>query len=380
MPFGLSGKTCADQLADLLEARSSRCRSSRRRPRSGRRRRSRRRAGPRSCRRAGGHDVLGDVAAHVGGRAVDLARVLAREAAAAVAAAAAVGVDDDLAAGQAGVAVRPADHEAPGRVHVVGDPLLVQQLARDHRLDHVLDEVLADLLQRHVRVVLGRDDDRVDAHRLVVLVLDGDLGLAVGAQVADQVRAAAVGEPLRELVGQQDRHRHQLGRLVRGVAEHDPLVAGALLVVLLLVDAHRDVGRLPLDRGEHAAGLVVEAVGGVRVADLLDRLADDLRDVGVDLGRDLAGDEREARRDDGLAGHAAVGVLGEDRVENGVGDLVGDLVRMPLGHRFRSEQVVLRFHYLPPFANPPVKFCFVAHNCTIFNEIQRTARRDPCSG
>ena len=60
---------------------------------------------------AGGDDVLGDVAGHVGGGAVDLRRILAAEGAAAVPAHAAVGVDDDLAAGQAGVAVRAADDE-----------------------------------------------------------------------------------------------------------------------------------------------------------------------------------------------------------------------------------------------------------------------------
>ncbi len=55
---------------------------------------------------AGGDDVLGDVAGHVGGRAVDLGGVLAAEGAAAVPAHAAVGVHDDLAAGHARVAVR----------------------------------------------------------------------------------------------------------------------------------------------------------------------------------------------------------------------------------------------------------------------------------
>ena len=67
---------------------------------------------------ARGDDVLGQVAADVGGRAVDLGRVLAGEGAAAVRGRAAVGVDDDLAAGQAGVAVRAADLEAAGRVDV----------------------------------------------------------------------------------------------------------------------------------------------------------------------------------------------------------------------------------------------------------------------
>ena len=61
-------------------------------------------------------DVLRHPAAHVGGAAIDLRRILARERAAAVTAHAAVAVDDDLAAGEAGVALRPADDEAAGRV------------------------------------------------------------------------------------------------------------------------------------------------------------------------------------------------------------------------------------------------------------------------
>ncbi len=74
---------------------------------------------------AGGDDVLGDLAGGVGGGAVDLRRVLAGEGAAAVAGHAAVGVDDDLAAGEAGVADGAADDEAAGRV----DEEVVAQLA-----------------------------------------------------------------------------------------------------------------------------------------------------------------------------------------------------------------------------------------------------------
>jgi hypothetical protein len=65
---------------------------------------------------AGGDDVLGEVARRIGGRAVDLGRVLAREGAAAVRGRAAVGVDDDLAAGEAGVAVGPPMTKLAGRV------------------------------------------------------------------------------------------------------------------------------------------------------------------------------------------------------------------------------------------------------------------------
>ena len=67
---------------------------------------------------AGGDDVLGEIARGVGGRAVDLGRVLAREGAAAVRRRAAVGVDDDLAPGEAAIAVGSADVEFAGRVDV----------------------------------------------------------------------------------------------------------------------------------------------------------------------------------------------------------------------------------------------------------------------
>jgi hypothetical protein len=67
-------------------------------------------------REPGRDDVLRDVARGVGRRAVDLRRILARERAAAVPRHPAVRVGDDLAAGEAGVALGSADDEAAGRV------------------------------------------------------------------------------------------------------------------------------------------------------------------------------------------------------------------------------------------------------------------------
>src|SRR6266446_4612118 len=58
----------------------------------------------RLSRETSGHNVLCDVARHVAGRTVYLRGILARECAAAVTAVSAVGVDDNLAAGQTRVA------------------------------------------------------------------------------------------------------------------------------------------------------------------------------------------------------------------------------------------------------------------------------------
>jgi hypothetical protein len=51
-----------------------------------------------------------------------------------------------------------------------------------------------------------------------------------------------------------------------------------------------------------------------------------------------SGHHDQARVDERLACHAAIGVIAEDGVEDAVGDLVGDLVRMSLGDGLRGEQ------------------------------------------
>src|SRR3954469_11173182 len=89
----------------------------------------------------GRDDILRDIARRIRGRAVDLRRVLARERAAAVRCSTAVRVDDDLAAGETGVAHRAADHELAGRVAVELEPVRVVHLLREDRLEHVREQV-----------------------------------------------------------------------------------------------------------------------------------------------------------------------------------------------------------------------------------------------
>ena len=60
---------------------------------------------------AGGDERLGDPAADVGSRAIDLGEVLAGEGATTVGTPAAVGVDDDLAASQTGITLGATDDE-----------------------------------------------------------------------------------------------------------------------------------------------------------------------------------------------------------------------------------------------------------------------------
>src|SRR5438105_5170237 len=83
---------------------------------------------------SGGNDVLGNVAAHVGGAAVDFGRVFPAERATAVASHAAVAVDDDFAASQTGIALRSTDDETAGGVDEVNG-LLIEHLSGQNFLD-----------------------------------------------------------------------------------------------------------------------------------------------------------------------------------------------------------------------------------------------------
>ena len=101
--------------------------------------------------------------------------------------------------------------------------------------EHGVDDLLADVRgERPLEVdavgVLGGQHDGVEPDRGEAVVLDGDLGLTVGAQVVEHAALADLGEPARKPVSQRDRQRHQLGGVLDGVAEHQALVACALQV------------------------------------------------------------------------------------------------------------------------------------------------------
>ena len=262
--------------------------------------------------------------------------------------AAAVSIHDDLAAGEAGVRGGAALDEASGGVHVILG-ILIQHIGGDDYLSHLLDHILANLLQGDIRVVLGGDDHGIHPDGAVVLViLHGDLALAVGTHVGQQAALANLRHAQAQLLGQGQRQGHQLRCLVAGVTEHHALVSRAVgqlavcagLALQRFVHAQGDVRGLFVDGGDDAAGIAVKAVLATVIADLPHHFPGDLGDIHIAGGGDLAHHMDEAGAGCGLAGHAAHGILGQDGIQDGVGNLIADLVGMSFRHRFRGKQVV----------------------------------------
>src|SRR6266446_1493231 len=94
---------------------------------------------------------------------------------------AAVSIDDNLSSCQTTVAFRTTDDETAGWIDQETS-VAIEHLRRDDLLDDALDDDFGNFLVLHIVGMLVGDDDGVDAHRLVAIVLDGDLCLAVRAQ------------------------------------------------------------------------------------------------------------------------------------------------------------------------------------------------------
>jgi hypothetical protein len=195
--------------------------------------------------------------------------------------------------------------------------------------DHLVGDVALDFQVRRFRQVLRRDDDRIHPHRLAEGIFNRHLALAVRKEVPDLPILADLGEPAGDLVGERDGKRHQLWRLVAGVANHHALVAGAGLVVGVapvgertilqgLVDALGDLRALLLDRDDDARGGGVEPVVGVRIPDVANHSTRDPVDVDVGGGRDLTEHEHHASGGRCLARDPPQGIFGQDGIQHRV--------------------------------------------------------------
>ena len=133
---------------------------------------------------------------------------------------------------------------------------------------------------------------------LAVDVADRHLRLRVGPQERQPAVAPHFALPLHQAVRVVDRKRHQRRRFVARVAEHEALVAGALVQIIVgrAIHALRDVGRLPAVADHHGATVGIEPQFRIVVADRADHLPRDAAIIDVGLGRDLAGHHDEPGR------------------------------------------------------------------------------------
>ena len=225
------------------------------------------------------------------------------------------------------------------------DGVGVQVLFRDNLLDDFVHEILGDLLVRHALDVLGGDQDGVHALRhhgaAFVFVLDGDLRLTIREHPRARTILADDGEAVTELGGQNVRQRHEFRSFIRGVAKHVTLVTRTDVFIGLgahTVHTLTNVRGLVVQLDEHAALVTVQA-GFIRdETDVAAHLAHDGFVVNLGLGRDFTENHHHVGLRRGLARNLGIRILREARIQDAVGDLIRELIRVTLVHGFGSEK------------------------------------------
>ena len=101
------------------------------------------------------NDILRYIAGSIRSGTVYLRAVLSGKSAAAMTCISAVGINNDLSSGEAGVSMRSANHKTTRRIDKELR-LVVQQLLRQNRIKHIFADVRMNLLLRHFLVMLCR--------------------------------------------------------------------------------------------------------------------------------------------------------------------------------------------------------------------------------
>ena len=317
--------------------------------------------------KARSYNVLCNITCRICSGTVNLRRVLAGECTAAVTTYTAVRIDDDLSAGQTAVTYRAADNKTAGRVYIILR-ILIDELRRNDRLHNIFDHILANLLQRDSLAVLRGNNDGVDALHRVAVVFRRHLRLAVRAEIVKRAVLADFCQLLCKLMRQRDGQRHQLRGLIAGIAEHHALVARANEVVLVsgavfrlkgFVHAHCNVRGLHVNGGQHRAGRTIEARIRRIVTDLFDDFTRNRIDVHIALGGNLAHHVHHTGRRRHFASYMRGRVFRHDVVENCIGNLVANLVRVAFGHGFRCKKMfVVHVLLLYSFHSQPLQGIF----------------------
>ena len=188
-------------------------------------------------------------------------------------------------------------------------------------------------------VVLGGDDDGVNGFRHVTVgILDGYLAFGVGAQVLHGLALFADGGQFAEKqVADFQSQRHKVGRFVRGVAKHNALVTGALVFHVGLFNALVDVWGLLVDGAQDAARIGLKHVFALGVPNFADNVPGNFLGVEVGGRLDFAGQDHLAGGHQRFAGHFGRRVKRQEVVHQGIGNLVGNFVGVPFGHRFGGK-------------------------------------------
>ena len=191
---------------------------------------------------------------------------------------------------------------------------------------------------------------RIQADRFsIFVVFYGYLSLSIWTQVRQCSVFAHFCQLACQFVCQCDRIRHKFFGLVACISKHHSLVACSDGIDLLvrhiaffcfqrLVNAHRNIRRLFVQCNDNRTGVCVKSVFCTVVTNLTNRITDDLLKIYMCFGGNLSQNHHISGCGAGFARNTAHRVLLKKRVQNRIGNLIADFIRMSFSNRFGSKK------------------------------------------
>ena len=215
-----------------------------------------------------------------------------------------------------------------------------------HRKQHLAHQVGLQLCQpgRLAILLAGLQGHTVDALRPAISVFDPDLSLGIGQQIRQRLLQGLGIQDLSDPVRQRDRQRHQRLGLIAGVAEYRRLILDRKATELLIihrVQIERVIVAITMihEAGHDGAGIGIEDIG--RVADAANHLAGDIGDGDPGFGRIVRRDEEHTARDRALGIDSRISIEPQHMIDDGIADLITELVRVSCSHRLRGEDEIV---------------------------------------
>ena len=185
--------------------------------------------------------------------------------------------------------------------------------------------------------MLGGQYHRIDTDDFAVVILEGDLAFRIRTQPRQSAVFTDFGLALHQAVRVGHRCRHQHFGFVGSIAKHQALVASTLFQRIGTVNTLIDIRGLLADGAQYGTRVGVEAHIRMNIADFAHGFTGDLFDIYPGAGGDFAANQNHAGFHVGFAGYACFRILFQDGVENGIGDLVSNFIRMSFGDGFGRE-------------------------------------------
>lgn len=175
--------------------------------------------------------------------------------------------------------------------------------------------------------MLGRHDNSVNTlgndSTVIVLVLNGDLGLGIRPEPWKRAVAAGSRHIGVQLMGENDSQGEELRSLVGGISKHNTLVTGTkLLESFFIVETLGNILGLLFNGDQDVTGLIVEALVGIIVSDFFDSPTNDLLVVKSGASGDFTENHNHTGLGGSLTSHLGEGILSQAGIKNSVRDLI----------------------------------------------------------